>query len=73
MTNEQYEVVKQAMDQHAMNIAIAYGEWVDANAVRNGHHEWTVGCGHAKKSFTSEQLYKKFIQEITQTSCQKEN
>ena len=52
-----------AMDEYAKQQAIAFGEWVDVNAVRNGFHVWTVGCGESKKDYTSEQLYNKFIEQ----------
>lgn len=52
-----------AMDEYAKQKAIAFGEWVDVNAVRNGFHKWTVGCGELKKDYTSEQLYNQFIEQ----------
>ena len=58
-------MVQDSMNAHAKRIAIAYGEWQDVNAVRNGFHEWTVGCGASKKSYTSDQLFDYFIELIT--------
>lgn len=55
--------IEKAMDEYAKQQAIAFGEWVDVNAVRNGFHNWTVGCGESKKEYTSEQLYNQFIEQ----------
>ena len=54
-----------AMEEYAKQQAIAFGEWVDVNAVRNGFHEWTIGCGDLKKTYTSDQLYLQFIEQQT--------
>ena len=43
------------------NLMNNYAEWVDVNAVRNGSHEWTMGCGMQTKHFTSEELFSEYI------------
>jgi len=57
-----HDQIRTMMESYAKQQAIAFGEWVDVNAVRNGYHEWTVGCGDSKKKYTSEQLYNQFIE-----------
>lgn len=73
MNKKQYDIVKGAMEKTTKRIAIMYGEYVDANAVRNGYHEWTVGCGSSKQHYTSEELYDKFYNEIIKPTCKNVN
>lgn len=58
-----YAVQRYVDEYAAKQQVIAFGEWVDVNAVRNGFHSWTVGCGESKKDYTSEQLYNQFIEQ----------
>lgn len=59
------ENVYSAMDEYAKQQSIAFQEWADTCAVRNGFHEWTVGCGNAKKKYTSDELYSLFLENQT--------
>ena len=45
------------LHDHDREVAIPFAEWVDINAVRNGPHKWTIGCGNEMKTYTSEQLW----------------
>lgn len=45
------------LHNHDKEVAIAFGEWVDTNAVRCGQLNWTVGAGYETKYFTSDELF----------------
>lgn len=57
--------VENAMDEYAKEKAIAFGEWVDINAIRNGEHEWKYSGDNYTKKYTTEQLYEIFNQQNT--------
>ena len=54
----QNAVKEQAVDP------VAYSEWADLHAVRNGRHNWTVGTGNDKKHFTSDELLVFYTQSL---------
>lgn len=39
-------------------------KWWDANAVRNGEDEWTVGAGRETKRYTTDQLLSEYIKTL---------
>jgi hypothetical protein len=65
MDKEQYDIIKGAMDVHAENVSIAFGEYL-RNFKWNGNY-WENWGG---LEWSTEYLYKKFKQEIT---CKKDN
>jgi len=48
--------------EHASQQAIAFHEWADTIAVRNGINEWTVGSGINTKRHSTISLYQLFVQ-----------
>lgn len=57
-----------AMDAHAKTISILFTEWMFSNAARiNANAYLLAGCG-SDAVFTIEQLYDKFIEQLTKTT-----
>jgi hypothetical protein len=56
------EYAHEAMDAFAEQQSIAFAEWMDTTAVRNGPHEWTVGDGNETERYTTAGLYKAFME-----------
>lgn len=58
-----YQTVYKAMDLYAQQVAIAFAEWVDLNAIRQGPNEWTHKGDNWRKKRTTEEIFDLFIKE----------
>jgi len=60
------ETMHGAMDQHAMNMAVPFAEWVQANGYYRVDNEWMmpVDCNMEYVCDTTEQLYKIFLNQL---------
>lgn len=56
-------VIEKMMQEHAKEVSMNFGKWVDINAVRNGVDAWTVGSGNETQRYTTEELFDKFMKE----------
>lgn len=58
------KVVQESMDAHAKRIAIAFVKWMDLDAVINGPDTWQWRGDNFRISYTTDQLFDKFIESI---------